>query len=62
MAAKGELRPGENLSYLAVEKGVPAGFLKMYNQGSGFSSGNGCLCAGKRVSMHYNYFIHYYTP
>ncbi|KAB2600896.1 hypothetical protein D8674_001901 [Pyrus ussuriensis x Pyrus communis] len=57
MAAKGELRPGENLSYLAVEKGVPAGFLKLYNQGYGFSSGNGLVFVPARGMLNMAMFL-----
>ncbi|KAI5330843.1 PREDICTED: chitin elicitor receptor kinase 1 [Prunus dulcis] len=37
------LRPGEDLSFVAVETGVPAGLLVTYNRGSDFSSGNGLV-------------------
>ncbi|XP_050368492.1 lysM domain receptor-like kinase 3 [Argentina anserina] len=37
------LRPGESLTSLAVERGVPARLLEMYNQGSNFGSSNGLV-------------------
>ncbi|KAM3701400.1 hypothetical protein ACB098_05G168500 [Castanea mollissima] len=37
------LRPGENLSSVAAESGVPAHLLELYNPGSNFSAGNGLV-------------------
>ncbi|XP_059439317.1 chitin elicitor receptor kinase 1 isoform X2 [Corylus avellana] len=37
------LRPGENLSYVAAESGVPAALLELYNPGSNFSAGTGLV-------------------
>ncbi|KAG6639052.1 hypothetical protein CIPAW_10G074000 [Carya illinoinensis] len=37
------LRPDENLSFVAVESGVPAKVLQMYNPGSDFSAGTGLV-------------------
>nr|POF22829.1 lysm domain receptor-like kinase 3 [Quercus suber] len=37
------LRPGEDLSSVAAESGVPAHLLELYNPGSNFSAGNGLV-------------------
>lgn len=37
------LRPGQNLSSVATESGVPAQLLEMYNPGSNFSAGSGIV-------------------
>lgn len=37
------LRPGENLSSVAAESGVPAHLLELYNPGSNFSAGDGLV-------------------
>ncbi|XP_062160386.1 lysM domain receptor-like kinase 3 isoform X2 [Alnus glutinosa] len=37
------LRPGENLSTVAAESGLPAMLLEMYNPGSNFSAGTGLV-------------------
>ncbi|KAH0970017.1 hypothetical protein GBA52_022173 [Prunus armeniaca] len=45
------LRPGEDLSFVAVETGVPAGLLVTYNRGSNFSSGNGLVFVPARAGI-----------
>jgi len=37
------LRPGDNLSTVAAESGLPAVLLEMYNPGSNFSAGTGLV-------------------
>ncbi|KAG2684355.1 hypothetical protein I3760_10G073300 [Carya illinoinensis] len=52
------LRPDENLSFVAVESGVPAKVLQMYNSGSDFSAGTGLvfvLARAVRVEANHPY-------